>query len=687
MTAKLFRKLHGIFLQINSEIFLANLLIFLLCLLAYGLLIPWLGFYWDDWVFAWTIRFLGPREFIASFLPFRPLLGPIFTLTTSLIGDTPLAWQLFGLCIRILSGFAAFWSFRQIWPEARLQTLLAALFFVLFPAYNQQWVALTHANQELIPLICFLLSLGFMVKAVREPAHKFRWYLIALILAFWGLYPTEYFFGLEVLRPFILLFILQQNHSKRSSWFKRVWLAWLPFLLLWLFNGVFLYLYHRSPYYSSYGMTLISLSGSDIKTFILHTLEEIIHAIITPGFYAWGNTLALFTESLSKITTWLAIGLAAVSFCAAFRIISRLHLSDKNEASPSTFARQAITLGLIGMLAGRFPSWLADLPLEIAFSADRFMLSIMLGSSLFLIGLVDDLVQQTTRKILIACIFIALAVGWQFKAANTFRRDWDNQRQFFWQLSWRVPALEPGTLLITHELPLSYETDLSLTAPLNWVYAPQLDSHDLPYMLAYTKARLGSGILPGLKTGIPISASFRTMDFESTTDSVLVIYQEYPGCLRVMDPVYSDADTVPAVTYMLSDAIPLSNLDLILTAAPQPQLPRSLFGSEPDHAWCYYFEKAELGRQVGNWQEVARLGSVAFQNGLQALQPSELLVFIEGYANSGQVLEAVQLSQKVLNEKPELLPALCKLWQRVQRSYPTNRQIGDYRQSLCITDS
>ncbi len=195
MTAKLFRKLHGIFLQINSEIFLANLLIFLLCLLAYGLLIPWLGFYWDDWVFAWTIRFLGPREFIASFLPFRPLLGPIFTLTTSLIGDTPLAWQLFGLCIRILSGFAAFWSFRQIWPEARLQTLLAALFFVLFPAYNQQWVALTHANQELIPLICFLLSLGFMVKAVREPAHKFRWYLIALILAFWGLYPTEYFFG------------------------------------------------------------------------------------------------------------------------------------------------------------------------------------------------------------------------------------------------------------------------------------------------------------------------------------------------------------------------------------------------------------------------------------------------------------------------------------------------------------
>jgi len=681
------RKTRVAFSQVDSENLKASLLIVIICLLAYGLLIPWLGFYWDDWVFAWTIHFLGPWEFIASFLPFRPLLGPIFALTTSLIGDTPLAWQLFGLCIRILSGFAAFWSFRQIWPEARLQSLLAALFFVLFPAYNQQWVALTHANQELIPLICFLLSLGFMAKAVCEPAYKFRWNLIALILAFWGLFPTEYFFGLEVLRPFILWFILQQNHTEHSSIFKRVWFAWLPYLLLWLTNTVFLYLYHRSPYYSSYGMPLISLSGSDIKTFILHTLEEIIHAIITPGFYAWGNTLALFTESLSKITTWLALGLVAVSFFTAHRIISRLRLSERNNASTSNFSKQVIMLGMIGMLAGRVPSWLAGLPLEIAFSADRFMLSMMLGSSLFLIGLIDELVQQNNRKILVACVFIALAVGWQFKAANTFRRDWDNQRQFLWQLSWRVPALEPGTLLITHELPLAYETDLSLTAPLNWVYAPQLDSHDLPYMLAYTKARLGSGILPELKTGIPISASFRTMDFESTTDSVLVVYQEYPGCLRVMDPGYSDADTVPGVTYMLSDAIPLSNLDLILTAAPQPQLPRSLFGSEPDHAWCYYFEKAELARQTGSWQEVVRLAETALQNGLQALQPSEYLVFIEGYANSGQVLEAVQLSQKVLNEKPELLPALCKLWQRVQRSYPTNRQIGDYRQSLCITDS
>src|SRR5512132_321845 len=52
--------------------------------LAYGLLLPLTGFYWDDWPFAWLAKFLGPAEFIPAFQGFRPFLGPIFFVTTSL---------------------------------------------------------------------------------------------------------------------------------------------------------------------------------------------------------------------------------------------------------------------------------------------------------------------------------------------------------------------------------------------------------------------------------------------------------------------------------------------------------------------------------------------------------------------------------------------------------------------------
>ena len=663
--------------KIKSENLTTFILIFFLCLLAYGLIIPWIGFYWDDWVFAWTIKFLGPKEFIPSFLPFRPFLGPIFTLTTSIFGASPLAWQVFGLFVRFGTGLAAFWSLRQIWPNAKLQTLLASLFFVVFPGYNQQWLALTHVNQELISLICYLLSLGFMVKAVKTQSTSIKYSLIALILAFWGLYPTEYFFGLELLRPFILWFVLREKFSGRRTIFRKTILAWLPYLLLWISNTIFLYLYHNSAYYNSYGLNIVSFADSSIKTFFLKTIEDFVQAIITTGFNAWANTISLITKPLSQTITWATLGLITISFVIIYFVVLKTRDNENTSSSSTSFSWQAILLGLIGIVAGRIPSWLAGLPLRIEFSWDRFMVSMMLGGSLFFIGLIDYLIQQKNRKILVACIFIAFAVGWQFMKANSFRREWENQHNLFWQLSWRIPALKPGTLIVTHELPFTYVTDQSLTAPLNWVYAPEIKSKNLPFMLAYTKARLGSELLPSLEPGVPVTSSFRTMNYRSNTDNSVVIYQEYPGCVRVMDSIYSNQDTVPGVTYMMSDAIHLSNLDQIIMDAPQPLLPQFLFGMEPQHTWCYYFEKAELARQMGKWEEVIRLGDEAFQNGFSALQPAENFVFIEGYALNARMDDAIQLTQKVASEKPDLIPALCGLWERVQIAQTEQVQIED----------
>jgi len=242
----LFSRITTILRRIKPENHFTMILMFILCLLAYGLLIPGMGFYWDDWVFAWIINFLGPKEFIPSFLPFRPFLGPIFTLTTTVLGASPLIWQIFSLFVRFGTGLAAFWSLQQVWPRAKLQVLLASLFFVVFPGYNQQWVALTHVNQELISLIGFLLSLGFMAKAVQTRPTSSKFTLIAIIFAFLGLYPTEYFFGLELLRPFILWFMFREKHPNGRTTLIKTFLAWLPYLVLWLSNALFLFLYHHS---------------------------------------------------------------------------------------------------------------------------------------------------------------------------------------------------------------------------------------------------------------------------------------------------------------------------------------------------------------------------------------------------------------------------------------------------------
>src|SRR5512138_3932464 len=105
------------------------LLFLLVTVAAYGLLLPFTGFYWDDWPFAWIAKFLGPREFLPAFAQVRPFLGPIFFVTTSLVPPVPLYWQIFAIIVRCLSGLFTWFALKQVWPRHKRQTLMVALLF------------------------------------------------------------------------------------------------------------------------------------------------------------------------------------------------------------------------------------------------------------------------------------------------------------------------------------------------------------------------------------------------------------------------------------------------------------------------------------------------------------------------------------------------------------------------------
>jgi len=92
----------------------------------------------------------------------------------------------------------------------------------------------------------------------------------------------------------------------------------------------------------------------------------------------------------------------------------------------------------------------------------------------------------------------------------------------------------------------------------------------------------------------------------------------------------------------------------------------AIYGPEPEHGWCYYFEKADLARQMGDWDEVAQLGDKAFKLDDYPNSPIERFVFIEGYAHVGdwdKALEYSKVSYKV--SKDYVGPLLCQLWERV----------------------
>jgi hypothetical protein len=255
----------------------------------------------------------------------------------------------------------------------------------------------------------------------------------------------------------------------------------------------------------------------------------------------------------------------------------------------------------------------------------------------------------------------------QFQQANTFRRDWQNQKNFFWQLTWRAPELKPGTMLLTEELPLQYVADMQLSAPLNLIYAP--DASSFSYILLYRKNRLSGSLLPQMARDLPAEGRYRTVNFKSTTSNIVMMYQPSNGCLQLLDPRYVSPDALTDLPQAFTEHVDLSNIDQVENG--NSANPTKHLGPEPAHTWCYYFEKAELARQFDQWDEVIKNYRSATSAGYTALLPSENLVFVEAFARSGDTPKAMDLTKKVISQDRKLCKALRSTWERALEANPS----------------
>jgi hypothetical protein len=642
---------------------------FLIAFLSYGILIPWTGFYWDDWPFAWIAKFLGPAAFIPAFRGFRPFLGPIFFFTTSLIPANPMLWQIFALIIRFVAGLSAWFALNQVWPNHKRQTLTITCLMIVFPGYSQNWVALTHINQEWIPFIFYLLSIGLSIRAIRNSNASLPNTILALLFLVIGLFPTEYFFGMEPLRFLFIWMVITESAKGFRPRLIRVLKYWWPYLLIWLADAAWLAYYYKSGAYISYGIAA-SQQLPNIKDAFL----AIVDVLWKAGFYAWFQILVLSFHSIAAPTTLGSLALIAVCFSLLIFYFSKLESFSSVHADSIAFAIPAILIGLIGILLGRVPSFAAGLPLTLQSSYDRFMISMMLGGSLFIVGVIELWIKNERAKLFAFAFLIALGIGQQFFNANIFRRDWQRQQDIYWQMAWRIPALQPDTAILTDFVPIDYETDLSFTAPINWIYAPEVKPPDLPYAMIYVNKRLGGGSLSDLKPDTAIQLPYRTLTFRGNTSQSIAIYAPQNGCLRVFDPSFDDAETYSKFPDSLKSLVSFSDPSRIITSAPKPSLPSPPFTSEPSHTWCYFYEKAELARQSRDWNQIVELGNQAKQQGFSTQDPFEWLPFIEAYARAGDANLAKQLTQQAWNEQPRIRAGLCQLWKRVQANGPNEAQ-------------
>jgi hypothetical protein len=622
-------------------------------LLCYGLLIPWLGFYWDDLSYQYSLHVFGPAGFGPFVARDRPFSAWIYVVTSSLFGDRPLPYQLLNLALRIACAAALWVLVRALWPGRGARLAWAPLAFMVYPGFWQQPVSFIY-NLHWANLCQELLSLACMLLAARAAGRKHLAWSAASLLLMLNVFSLEYAFGLEGLRPLLLFLALGPALPLRARlWtvFKR----WLPYLAV---NAAFLIwtlvLFNNNLYDPGGRAAAVPLAER-----ALSILRDLFQTGLLPWLALFAPLGTLPLAAAADRLFWLA---AAVGGLLAGLYTLRLAGgADDDTEHERRWPAQLALVGLWALVCAGIPVWGVGLNPETRFPYDRFTLPFSVGAALLLAAFLEGLVRGRGRRAALFALFIGLAAGAQFQNTNTFKREWQNLPLFLAQLAWRAPALQPGTLLLTHDLPFKYYSDYSLSGLLNMQYAPgRRGQSAMPYLLLYIGDRVG-GSLPALQPGLAVTKNYRSLDFSGSTDQALVFYYSPPACLRLLDP--ARAHELPDLPAVYAEALPLSRPDLVQPdAQPAAVPPAQWFPAQAETTWCAAFEQAELARQRGDWAAAARLGDQALTRGLAPAEFSELGVFAEAKARLGDSAGALALLQPALADPLTGRPFACREW-------------------------
>ena len=660
------------------------LLLFIISFLTYGLFFWQRGFYWDEVPWTWTYYRLGSKSLTQLFSTSRPFWGMIYQVTMPIIGPYPWRWQALVIILRWLTALQVWLILRRVWSDAR-PALWASLLFLVYPGLSQNFISLMYSHFYIV-LNCYLLSIYLSILAIQNPQRRIPFTVGALTFSFVNLLTMEYFYFMEFARVAFLWLVMPNNESNPSNpdnasngkekpgilaflaikkfkdlpfWRRIIALIkiYLPYIAI-VFGVTFWRVFFFKYQNASYKYVTVEELRADPLAGIVNLILVIAISFWETCINTWLSPFhPLNVSKLGRLTAAVTIAIAL----SAVLLVGVYLYAFKNKQTDSKWTIQALALGVILWTLAGGSFWLVGILPKLAFSGDRFTMPYMFGSALMLAALIGMLSKYSRFQYALLALVIGFSVARQFQLSTDYRRDWEKQRDFFWQMSWRMPSIKPQTMLLSNDLPMTYYSDNSLSGALNWIYSPE---GRMDYILYYISVRLG-GTFPTLDPGYPVDQYYLSTVFYGNTSQVIVINYNPPGCLRVVDPDVDEGNRL--LPKLVRDAARLSDVDRILPET-RANLPAQLYTPEPARGWCYYFEKADLARQFKDWEQVAALGDKAFTLDDYPNDPVERFVFIEGYAHVGQWKKALELSKVSYKVSKDFVgPPLCKLWERITR--------------------
>ncbi len=632
--------------------------------------------YRDDWYYIMDRTIGGPGIFQEMFSIDRPARGPLFEAYYQLFGVQPLPYHMSSFLWRVLGGLAALWLFRQVWPRQRLATFVMALFFTLYPGYLR-WMEGFENQPRILSSFLEVLSIALTVFAVTTSRRVLKfWAWTASILLGWAYIAlVDFSFGMEVFR--LLCVYLVVNRDQKLLPFTRKLTsavhAWAIAAVIpagFLFWRMFIFQNERPV--TDIGLQLSYLTSSPLLTG-MWWLMRLLQSAANVAVLAWGapNFQNLFENSLSDILTGFLIAGAAILLLlwAGFSLWDAEEEQPEYAVPPSRdiWQMEAIWTGLIGVFAGVLPVIVANRYVTFA-GYSHYSLPASLAGVTLLVGVIF-LIRSRNALFGIVSLFVLLAILTHYTASLRVLREEQVIANTWHQMVWRAPGIKAGTTLVVNYPGVDYAEDVDAAAgPANFIYYPE-QTNQIPavYRLValsqmdYTTMQvLGRDNRP---------YGYRTHVGEIDYDNLLVISQPYiTGCVHIIDaqwPRYSDQD--PDQILLLG---PYSKIQNVLTGVSAPRLTESIFGPEPARGWCYYYQKAELALQQGDWEKIVQLGNEAAGLKLSPNDRIEWMPFLQAYAILGDGKNFKSTAVK-MDSTPFVRRQACQTLLKMQESGPS----------------
>jgi hypothetical protein len=599
--------------------------LFILGALFYLLLAPRFGYYGSDCSAMYAARAAGPQIFRELYAAQgQPAGGLVMSALYSIFGANPLFYALSAYFLRVLGSLALLWLLRIVWPARRRETFAAAVLFLAYPGFLSQPNAIA-IQAQLLALCMGFISLRLSLRSVSEARRLQRIAMLmgAILTGWFYLSLDGRYAGFEVFRIALLA-----NHLRRTGQPLRSALkAWLPFSVIPLAYFAWLLFVPFAP---------MGFARTGPSAFLAQGVS-LVEGVASSIALAW---LVPFTGAGFALR--LRDSLIAAALCVAVLSVFYLGMRFSRDAeseeshSVSSFAGEAFWLGLLWVVC----AWLPGVFFGTAGAGDGagYFLPAAAGGVMVLVSLLASVPRSIPQYIAISLLLISAATA-HYANGVKFAAQAQELASFWWQVSWRVPQFEPGTTLVVH-YPSLEVTDSS------WVWGPASLVYDIPIAAIIP---VHDAVLSIVSRAALQATPHQVLAMQPDPANVTVLSRPTGlSCVQLIDGTRPEFSTQENVTFRLVGAY--SNAGSVRSQPGSAQPPLFPFGPEPARGWCYYYERASLARQQGDWDEVLRLAQEVSAGNLRADDMSEWLPFLQAYALNGDNEQLVRLSRAIWSD-------------------------------------